>query len=460
MENYRLSSYTIFTKLEDTEDKYMLVHGYTGAIDIVTENVVFDLKSNANFLKSDECSFSTSTFNTLVKRGYITEKTIEEEFKHIGKMADLLHQSVKKLYKYFLFAVTYNCNFRCPYCYENEISNNGNNWGQKTFTKEMVDQAYAAMLKIEPQRKLHANVITLYGGEPLLAKNKEIVDYIVQKGHRLGYKFSAITNGYDLDHFKNLLSPDLINNLQITIDGDEEQHNKRRIHYQAKDTFRKVLSNVRIALDCGISVSIRVNTDMKNFETLYELQRIFDELGYSKNERFSFHSALLQNFEPLDFNADSNIDYPGQKQFNHRHKQEEFKFSCQDYGIFRNIYNTIKNKKLLDFKATLCASQYGEYIFDPYGDIYPCWDVIGKKQHSLGTYTHNQVIWTDALKQWHGRNIQKIRSCIRCKYALLCNGGCAGLVYFKKNKILSNYCNDFSDTFEVAINRVYKKYIS
>ena len=40
MENYRLSSYTIFTKLEDTEDKYMLMHGYTGAIDITSENLV------------------------------------------------------------------------------------------------------------------------------------------------------------------------------------------------------------------------------------------------------------------------------------------------------------------------------------------------------------------------------------------------------------------------------------
>lgn len=35
MKDLRLSSYTIPVKLEAEEDKYFLVHGYTGAIDIV-----------------------------------------------------------------------------------------------------------------------------------------------------------------------------------------------------------------------------------------------------------------------------------------------------------------------------------------------------------------------------------------------------------------------------------------
>lgn len=35
MKDLRLSSYTISVKLEAEEDKFFLVHGYTGAIDIV-----------------------------------------------------------------------------------------------------------------------------------------------------------------------------------------------------------------------------------------------------------------------------------------------------------------------------------------------------------------------------------------------------------------------------------------
>ena len=39
MEKLRLSSYTIPVRLEGNEGKYMLVHGYTGAIDIVEGNI-------------------------------------------------------------------------------------------------------------------------------------------------------------------------------------------------------------------------------------------------------------------------------------------------------------------------------------------------------------------------------------------------------------------------------------
>ena len=97
MENYRLSSYAIFTKLKDTEDKYMLVHGYTGAIDIATESIVSCLKSNAQLLQPSNCSFSENTFHALVKRGYITNKTFEDEIEYVGDLAELFHKKDKEL---------------------------------------------------------------------------------------------------------------------------------------------------------------------------------------------------------------------------------------------------------------------------------------------------------------------------------------------------------------------------
>ena len=49
MGDYRLSSYTIFVRLEDADGKYMLVHGYTGAIDVVSEKISNYLNSNTIF---------------------------------------------------------------------------------------------------------------------------------------------------------------------------------------------------------------------------------------------------------------------------------------------------------------------------------------------------------------------------------------------------------------------------
>ena len=82
MENLRTSSYMIPVKLEKEEDKYMLIHGYTGAIDIVTENLLEKIKSIA---KGHD--FSDNMLQQLIKRGYITTKTQEEEYAYVGTVA-------------------------------------------------------------------------------------------------------------------------------------------------------------------------------------------------------------------------------------------------------------------------------------------------------------------------------------------------------------------------------------
>lgn len=52
------------------------------------------------------------------------------------------------------------------------ISNFGKNWSQKTFTKEIVDEAYEALATIEPVKEKRYRGLLLYGGEPLLKKTK------------------------------------------------------------------------------------------------------------------------------------------------------------------------------------------------------------------------------------------------------------------------------------------------
>lgn len=135
-----------------------------------------------------------------------------------------------------------------PYCYEGEMSDNGTKWSKKTFTREMADRAFNAMLQIEPHRELHSKIITLYGGEPLLRENKETVSYIVHKGKELGYSFIAITNGYDLDAYIDLLGPNLIKHLQITIDGCKDKHDMRRRHYLYGVSFDRIIRNYWISI--------------------------------------------------------------------------------------------------------------------------------------------------------------------------------------------------------------------
>lgn len=88
----RKSSYTIPIKLDTEEEKYLLVHGYTGAIDLVTA----ELLSKINHIEENEEAIEVSLKDRLMKRGYLTTKTIKEENMHVAHIVRLLHTSVKK----------------------------------------------------------------------------------------------------------------------------------------------------------------------------------------------------------------------------------------------------------------------------------------------------------------------------------------------------------------------------
>jgi uncharacterized protein len=447
----RKSSYTISVKLEREEGKHMLVHGYTGAIDVVRQNVV-DYLDSVGGQQPDGAQVSEATLEALKARGYLTPKTNEEEVEHVRKLANLLHQKNKKLHKSFLFLVAYDCNFRCPYCYESRVLKNSRQWTKKVFTKEMVDRAYEAMLQVEPERKLHSPKIALYGGEPLLAQNREIVEYIVQKGAAVGYSFMAVTNGYDLDAFEELLGPGKIASLQITVDGVKDTHDRRRIHYQTKTSFDKIVANIGMALKQGVEVSVRVNTDADNFDELSQIERIFRDLGYYSTPNLKIYSALLYDYTTA---MPKKIKFLNQTEFNERHKEVAYKYSCL-VSMFADILRqAIVNHKKISFASTYCAAQSSAYILDPFGDIYSCWENVGDLEKIVGHYTPDGIEWTKIRDVWQRQNIATSSDCVRCKYAFLCRGGCIAKSILKTGKFSPGFCNSFPKTFRESINLIY-----
>ena len=109
---FTLSKYSIITKLE-ADDNYMLVHGYTGAVDIVSKEVGKSLNTMKIFSKKN-VPFSENTFDILVSRGYLTNKTQEQEQEYVTRMGNVMYK-LNKVNDVYMFLVAYDCNFRCPY---------------------------------------------------------------------------------------------------------------------------------------------------------------------------------------------------------------------------------------------------------------------------------------------------------------------------------------------------------
>lgn len=452
MKDLRLSSYTISVKLEAEEDKFFLVHGYTGAIDIVEGECWRQIE---HF--SSDNNLSAETIDTLQKRGYLTTRTLEEEHQYVWKIANVLHQIQAKMYKSWGFIITYNCNFRCPYCFENSISQNGKAWTGKTFTKEMVDNAFLAMSKIEPERELHNNEIMLYGGEPFLRNNKEVVSYIIKKGIDNNCKFKVISNGYDLDFYADILSAEYFTSFQITIDGDKTYHNKRKRHIVEGETFDKVIHNIGLLLSKSIQVFVRVNIDENNFQDLNRLKKMFSENGFYSNPCFHLNPALILNTNSVQDCED--VKFLNNKDFLQLLEDKSLNLlKGQDFNIEEMFYSCLKKKTCYQLRSTICPSQYGTYLFDPCGDIYSCLEFVGRKQHSIGRYKEN-IEWLKEKEYWQSRNISNMSSCKVCKYALICGGQClARTRYTKEIGFEVTKCKQYYVQVPRSINIAYNKY--
>lgn len=453
MNTLKKSYYTIAVPLENPAEEYILIHGYTGAIDIVQKTVGVVLSQEKPNILQWNCPIET--LEQLIQRGFITTKTPEEEINLANKIANAVHLYQKQSYKKFYFLVNYNCNFRCPYCYENLISNKGKEWSHQIMTKETVNAAFNCLLEIEPNKDKHNKEIVLYGGEPLMEDNLAIVPYIVEKGKSLGYCFSAITNGYDLNLFADLLGPEQIKKVQITLDGDKTYHNKRRFHYKKGVSFDKIIENIQLALDKGVKVLVRSNVDNLNMNSVRLLVEKFKDLGFKDNPLFSFYPAMLKDNPNniLDVTKVKSINFMESDKF--EDVNDEFKNNTGAYSDL--ILYALKNKKPLQPRPTFCGAQMGLYILDPYRNIYCCLESVGIPKHIIGNYREH-LQWNETYSHWKSRNTTTIPACRKCKYALICGGGCVAKVMHKGMN--EPYCNSFPAVLQTNVRRAYFQYMS
>ena len=134
-------------------------------------------------------------------------------------------------------------------------------------------------------------------------------NYIVEEGVKRGYKFNAITNGYELEHYLDLLSPTKICKLQITIDGPKAIHDTRRIHYKDHGTFDKIIHNISMALKKNIKVSVRINTDNHNVDKFIELKKYFSKIGFEDNPNFRIYTAILRDYDSISSSEHEKLQF-------------------------------------------------------------------------------------------------------------------------------------------------------
>ncbi|MCK4259162.1 MAG: radical SAM protein [Halanaerobiales bacterium] len=440
------------------DDEYiLLINTLNGAVDLINQpgyQVIQDWKSLDHPILTEE---TKDLYNFLKERGYLAtpeeEARIKEEW--MVQFRHSLIEAQKKLTP--MFVITYDCNFRCKYCYEKTLLKKGSSWMNKVMTKEQVDKIYNYLDDMCAKEGKVVEEISLYGGEPLLLENEEIVHYILKEGHQRGVSFNITTNGYTLDHYSEILKDYQIKGIQVTVDGPLEVHDKYRYTKRGEGSYTKIMKGIEAASEYRLPIRIRSNVSIESLSNIDLLIEDLNSRGLTHEKNIFFYLApIAEGIDSKESNCMSDIF----REICYKYEDLGFSKSVMDQILnrFSQIAKVFETGKMWAPKFINCEASVGKLIFDPYDMIYPCGILIGEEQYAIGRYLP-EIEFNSTYNTWINRTIENIEKCRDCSAAVLCGGGCPVDPLKKTGDLMQPNCSYMDILIKTFIPFFYNKFL-
>lgn len=434
------SRYTLTLSLE--QGLYLAINSISGAKDIIN-GALLDIIRSGRFER-----LGTKLSHHLISRGYISEASQPEQELFFKRYAQHLHEiRANEAINTFWVIPTYGCNLRCAYCFQAHSLHEQTSEGSMNVAS--VEPLFAALKSMGGSRASEAypgRYITLFGGEPLQRENRPFVEALVAQAQRDGYRLGAITNGIDLDHYFDLIGPQSIRWLQVTIDGPPGAHSSRRVDRLNRQQ-EVLLEYLRRIAGLGIKLAIRTNVDSESLALVAETETLLKEEGLLGRKNVYWHivpiethASKYKRFAPV---------LPSQIQSELRAQNIRSGRDPVATQIRRNL-RALASRPMEEIAApSSCGAHSGMYFFDPYGLIYACAEQCGQPSKAIGRYADGHVEFHDGAREhWLGRHVGSVSECSKCAYALFCGGGCANAACAAGQTIYAARCFGFQKSFD------------
>ena len=435
----KASKYNRFFKSDS--DEWLAFNGMTGALAKLDSHEKYLLTKEIlaapnQAIREDETV--QELWPNLVKGGYLIEESVDELA--LLKIRNRIGRFRRKGFGLTILP-TLDCNFRCTYCY------------QEHHNKTMDQKVVEALVKFTKERvpfQEHFSV-TWFGGEPLLQLKliqqltKEFKEICQEKEST--YSASIITNGFLLTkQVAKKLHEAHIGFAQITLDGPKQIHDQKRFLSNGLGTYDRIIKNIKTLVSGNeefppINISIRVNVDKNNFDTVplllddLEQQGLKDKVGVyvaQVSEYTDVCSSIGGScFNDQDYSA---VEVQLYRQFLERG------FKVTKYPIIRYGYCT--------------ADSANSFVVGPDGRLYACWsdagtdNVIGHLLEETPGQYHRRL--TEYLS-WDPFEKSK---CLECDILPLCMGGCPYMA-LRNGLTAQGDCEIWKDNLEEMLQIYY-----
>jgi uncharacterized protein len=301
--------------------------------------------------------------------------------------------------------------------------------------------------------------ITLFGGEPLLnnSKQKALISLLIEKARESNLELCIVTNGYTLSEYVEILRKGEIREIQVTLDGTETVHNKRRFLKNGDGTFNKIIPGIDACLENLIPVNLRMVIDKENIDNLPEFAQFAIEKGWTKNPIFKTQIGRNYELHHCQSATDKLFDRISLYEKIYDLVKENphiLQFFKPAYSVAKFLY---ENGDLPDPLFDSCPACKTEWAFDYTGKIYPCTATVGKIEESVGVFHPSVMKDADLINQWETRDVTSIPECNECNYQLACGGGCGSVAKNRTGSICSSDCRPVKELLEIGFSAYFNE---
>ncbi len=394
---YKASKFNFWAPVDD--NRYLLFNGVSGAmyeLDAQERELALEWFDSVGEVLGPVGE--SSPCYSLVDGGFIIPEQLDEiELLLAENQSECIHHSVLDL----VLVPTYNCNFRCVYCYVDFKAGN--------MSLDVEERILRYIERLLPQ---YAQInITWFGGEPLLCldtvlrvspKIKKIAD---QYKVRL-FSFIA-SNGYllHLETARKLVEEADIRFFHITIDGPRRHHDRLRVLSGGGPSYAIIMKNLLDILTHipQAHITLRMNADEENIDSLHE---VLDDIPHD------FHQRIQINIFPILHGGEIPSVWLYKK------INQVIRHALEDDYLYYDNHIPVGRK-------TFCsADKLGNFQVGFDGTLYKCSPATDKIEVEVGSLcSDGSFELNESCHAWH--EAPALRDfCADCPYFCFCLGGC------------------------------------
>ena len=344
------------------------------------------------------------------------------------------------------YVPSYACNFGCSYCFQDEYAPTQHHDADPVLDAffKYVDDTFAGRQKY----------VTLFGGEPLLETpaHRRTVERLVEGTKARGLDLAVVTNGFHLEAFVPLLAQARIREVQVTLDGPREVHDRRRTLKGGGPTFDRIVRGIDACLAAGLKINLRTVLDRENIGHFAALAHFAIDKGWTENPLFK--TQIGRNYELHHCQVENARIYTRLSLYEDLRElvlrdPQVLRFYKPAFSVARFLF---EKGQLPDALFDACPATKTEWAFDSTGRIYPCTANVGKAGESIGLFYPVRSLNQQTVQAWTARDVTTIEGCRDCPSQLACGGGCGAVSKNQAGRIDAPDCRPVKELLSLGVS--------